>query len=232
MPIYAGDRSFDDMLYGKMVYARVPRAKIHRIDTSEAQKAEGVVKVATCDDIPAQKVFGILQEQQQILAREEVFYAGDPVAVVYAETLQVAEEAAKLVKVDMTELPGIFSTEDAKAAPEPFAHGDKVLSHTKVRRGDTAKGFQEADVIMEEDFRVPFVEHAYLEPECGLSHMKGGHADRVHRQPGFLPDQGHDPQDAGPAPGQGARRGDPGRWRLRGQRRTDRPACTARWAPG
>lgn len=173
MPIYADDRSFGDMLHGKMVYARVAHAKINSVDISAAQALEGVVKVAVHDDIPAQKIFGILQEQQQILAKDEVLFAGDPVAVVYAETLEAAEKAAALVKVDLTELPGIFSPKEAKAALEPFYHGDKVLSHTKVRRGDTAKGFAKADIIIEEDFYTPSIEHAYIEPECGLSHMSG-----------------------------------------------------------
>ena len=176
-PIFADDFFFPDMLHGQIVYAEHPHAKILNIDSSEAEKAPGVVRVATHRDIPGQKVMGIIVEHQQILAEEEVIYVGDPVAVVYAETRQQAIEAARLVKVDYEVLPGVFDPMEARDSDRGFLHitkhdyhhREKMLSHTQVRRGDLDKGFAEADVILEDDFFVPFIEHAYLEPESGIT---------------------------------------------------------------
>ncbi len=170
LPIFADDRSFKDMLHGKLVYAERAHAKILSIDTSKAEALEGVVAVATHKDIPAFDRFGLITKNQQILAKDEVIYVGDPVVAVYAETLEIAEEAAKLVNVEYKDLPGVFTPQEAIESDTVFFHGKKTLSETQVHRGDIEKGFAECDVIVENDFYVPFVEHAYLEPECGLSH--------------------------------------------------------------
>ena len=178
MPIYADDRSFPDMLYGQLVYSPHGHARILAIDTSEAAACPGVVRVATHHDIPGQKVMGIIVEHQQILAEEEVVFTGDPVAVIYAQTLEAAREAAKRVQVEYEELPGVYNPMEARDSDRGFLHitkkeyhhREKILSHTQVRRGDPQEGFAQSDVILEEDFTVPFVEHAYLEPEAGLTH--------------------------------------------------------------
>jgi CO/xanthine dehydrogenase Mo-binding subunit/aerobic-type carbon monoxide dehydrogenase small subunit (CoxS/CutS family) len=168
-PIYADDKYMADMLFGKLIYSEHAHAKINTINLAAAEAVDGVVKVAIAKDIPAQKVMGIIVEHQQIIAEDEVICVSDPVAVVYAETRQAAEEAAKLVKVDYDVLPGIFNPQQALTGEQTFYHGKNMMSHTKVRRGDVVKGFEEADVILEADFKVPFVEHAYLEPEACLS---------------------------------------------------------------
>ncbi len=170
LPIFADDRSFADMLYGKVVYAHRAHAKILSLDTTKAKALEGVVAVATHDDLPAAKTFGLINKNQQILAKDEVIFVGDPVAVVYATTQEIAEEAAKLVSVSYEDLPAVFTPQEAIASDDVFYHGKKIMSETKVRRGDIEKGFAECDVIVENDYYVPFVEHAYLEPEAGLSH--------------------------------------------------------------
>ncbi len=170
LPIFADDRSFENMLYGKLVYANRPHAKIVSIDTSKAEAMEGVETVATHKDIPGFDRFGLINKNQQILAEVEVIFVGDPVAVVYAETLEIAEQAAKLVEVEYKDLPGVFTPQEAIESDTVFFHGKKTLSETQVHRGDIEKGFAQADVIVENEFYVPFVEHAYLEPECGLSH--------------------------------------------------------------
>lgn len=170
LPLFADDRSFPDMLYGKLVYAGRPHAKILSLDTSEAEALPGVVRVATHDDLPAAKTFGLINKNQQILAKEEVIFVGDPVAVVYADTKDAAEEGARRVRVEYEDLPGVFTPQEAIASDQVFYHGKKVMSETRVRRGDVEKGFAQSDVVVEADYYVPFVEHAYLEPECGLSH--------------------------------------------------------------
>ena len=170
LPLYTDDKSYPDMLYGKLLYTAHPRAKILSIDTAEASGLDGVVRVATHEDIPGSKVFGLLKPNQQILAQTETLYIGDPVAVVYAETPEAAEAAVAKIQVDYEELPGIYNPMEAIASEPMSYHGKKTISETRVNRGDIEAGFVQADVVLEGDFHVPFVEHAYLEPEAGLSY--------------------------------------------------------------
>lgn len=168
--LFADDLSRPGMLWGKIVYARVPRARIRSVDVREARAVPGVVRVAVASDIPGENAFGILVREQPVLAGEEICYVGDPLAVVYAETPEAAEEGAKNVRADLEELPGVHSPEEAREAPEPAVRGKRTLSHTRVRRGDAQAGFAQAAVVREGEFSVPFVEHGYLEPESALSY--------------------------------------------------------------
>ncbi len=174
-PIFADDLTLPNMLYGKLLLSEYPHAEILRIDTGEAEKSPGVVAVLTARDIPGRNGFGLLNPNQPVLADKKVLYVGDPVAVVYAETLQQAEEAVKKIKVDYKPLPGVFTPEEALKDDAPLLHPQgNILSRTKVRKGNVEEGFKKADVIVEGEYSVPFVEHAYMEPECSLARLEEG----------------------------------------------------------
>lgn len=169
-PIYADDMVLPEMVYGKLLLSAQAHARIIRIDTGEAEKAPGVVAVLTARDIPGRNGFGLLNPHQPVLAGEVVRFLGDPVALVLAESAAEAEAALPLIQVVYQPLPGIFSPAEAQEpGAEPIhAHGH-IISQTRVRRGDVEAGFRQAAAIVEADYQVPFVEHAYLEPEAGLS---------------------------------------------------------------
>ncbi|AMP20305.1 hypothetical protein AZF37_03190 [endosymbiont 'TC1' of Trimyema compressum] len=169
LPIYADDKEFPEMLYGKVLYTEYPYAIVKKIDTSKAEEAEGVVKVITAKDIPGRKTFGLLNPHQRVMVEEgdTALYMGESVATVFAETLALAEAATKLIEVEYEELEGVYTIEDALKENKAVLHKDKAISsHTKIRRGDTEKAFKECDVIVEAAFKVPPVEHAYMEPEA------------------------------------------------------------------
>ena len=94
---YADDLIFPNMLYGKVLHAGIPHAKILSIDTSSAYMVDGVVAVVTGKDIPGAKTVGFLGDQQ-VIAVERVKYVGDVVAVVAAETKDAAKRAVKKIK--------------------------------------------------------------------------------------------------------------------------------------
>ena len=172
-PLYTDDMSFPNLLFGKILYSQYPYAEIRSIDTSEARKHPGVGLVITAKDIPGRKTFGLLNPNQQVLAEERVLYIGDSLAVVFAETEEEAAAARDLIKVEYKPLRGIYSLEDALQENAPVLHEKgRIVGHTKVRRGDVVRGFAQADVIVEEDYTVPSVEHAYLEPECALAKVE------------------------------------------------------------
>lgn len=168
--IYADDMYEENMLYGKLLLSDYPHAEIVSVDTSEAKAVNGVVAVLTAKDIPGRKIFGLHVPQQPVMAEDKVKYTGDSIAVVFAETAAIAEEAVKKIKVDYKPLSGVFSPIDGMKEDAPKIHEKgNVLSHVKVRKGDIDKAFESADVIIEGEYFTPMIEHAYLETESSLS---------------------------------------------------------------
>jgi len=167
---FAADYNAGHQLYGKVLRSEYPHARILGIDTSKAKQLEGVEAVLTAQDIPGEKVIGIVVKNQAILAVDKVRYLGDGLALVAARTKEIAEAAVKLIKIDYEPLPVVSDPEAALAPDASRIHGeDNTFVHHKVRKGDVAKGFAQADFIIERRFRTPCIEHSYLEPEAVLA---------------------------------------------------------------
>lgn len=165
---YGGDLCFEGMLHAKGVYAENPHARIVRIDTSLAEQLEGVVCVITAKDIPGLKVIGEVMLDQYILADDKTRFFGDVVACVAAETAELAELAARLIRVEYEPLPGLYSTAEAENN-ETIVTADypgNVVAVSKTCKGDVEEGFAHSDVIVDTCYRTQFVEHAYIEPEA------------------------------------------------------------------
>jgi CO/xanthine dehydrogenase Mo-binding subunit len=121
-------------------------------------------------DIPGQTGQQRQKTDQQILVRERVRYFGEPLALIAAETRDIAERAMALIEVELEPLPGVFDPNEALKPGSPVVQGENnVVAAQKIRKGDVAKGFAEADVVVENTFRTQFIEHAFLEPEVGLA---------------------------------------------------------------
>lgn len=106
-----------------------------------------------------------------MLAEDRVRYQGEPVALVAAETEELAEEALRLIQVDYEPLPGVFDPVEALAPGAPLVHEGEsnLLARWSVRTGDVTAAFGRADVVVEGTYRTQFVDHAYLEPEAGVA---------------------------------------------------------------
>jgi xanthine dehydrogenase molybdenum-binding subunit len=153
------DLEFDDLLHGKVLRSPHPHAKIGRIDSGRAQRLEGVKAVLTAKDIPDWKygnprIFRLLDRK--------VRYVGDAVALVAAESVEIAEEAMGLIEVDYEILPAVFDDYEAlkPGAPQLYDElpgnvlppGDPFLgrkSMTEIVTGDVDKGLLEADLVVE-----------------------------------------------------------------------------------
>lgn len=174
--VYAADWSLPGLIHGKVVRADVAPARVIRIDTSAAERLEGVVAVLTAADVPHNAIvehasggLGELTVEQPVLARDRVRYVGEPVAVVAAVDAETAAEAADLVEVEYEPLPGVYTTEDALADGAPLVHDEgNVLVNWHMDRGDVDNAFAAADVVVEHTYRSQHVEHAYLETESGV----------------------------------------------------------------
>jgi len=167
---FADDYNVAHQLWGKVLRSKYPHAKILCIDTTKAEQLPGVEAVLTSKDIPGVKVFGIVVKNQAILAEDRVRYLGDGVAIVAAQTKEIAEQALSCIEVEYEQLPVVSDPEEAMKSDAPIIHDDKnEFVHHHVRKGDVDKGFAQADFIIERKFKTQFIEHAYIEPEAILA---------------------------------------------------------------
>ncbi|MDM8528294.1 molybdopterin-dependent oxidoreductase [Anaerolineales bacterium HSG24] len=168
--IYAGDLHVAGMLHAKVLRSKYPHAKLLQVDVSQAKALPGVVAVLTADDIPGRKDCGVHEIDWPVLCYDKILYVGDAIALVAAESVEIAEQAIKLITVEYEPLPIVTGPMEALADDAPQLH-DKgnELAHFHLEQGDLNAGFAEADVIVEQEYRTQTVEHAFIEPEAGLA---------------------------------------------------------------
>ena len=166
---YAGDLYPDRCLHAAVKHAEYPHAQILSVQTRKALELDGVVAVLTGMDVPREPWGNVIQDMP-FIAHDRVRYLGDGVALIAAETPDIARRAAELVEVSYTELPGLFDPEQSLAdgAPRLGREGNLIVHH-KVREGDVEQGLAQADEVLDLTFRTPFIEHAYLEPEAAVA---------------------------------------------------------------
>ncbi len=170
---YADDYQFPGMLYGATLRSPHARARIKRIDVSKARALSGVHAVLTHEDVPGRKVHGLIYKDWPVLCWDEVRYVGDAIAIVAAETPELAQQALQLIEVEYEPLPPVTTPLQAIQPDAPVLHPEhptgNLLKHIKVRHQDVDKGFAEADVVVERLYHTPRTEHAFLEPECSIA---------------------------------------------------------------
>ena len=122
------------------------------------------------------------------IAADKVRYIGDGLAAVFAETSEAAEAALEKIKVVYDELPAVFSVEEAAQPDAPKVHEQGNLLHrAEIFRGDVDQAFSQCAVIIEDTYYTPIIEHAFLEPECGVAFVTedGGVTVQVPTQTSF-----------------------------------------------
>ena len=168
--VFAADLYFEGMLYGKVLRSRYPHARVLRVDTSQAKALPGVIAVLTAADVPGARNHGLLRNDWPVLAYDKVRYVGDAVALVAAETEEIAEAGLELIEVDYEPLPVVTSAEAALAKDAPLIHEEgNVLKHLTFHRGDVEAAFAQADIVIENEYRTPAGDHSFLEPEASVA---------------------------------------------------------------
>ncbi len=170
--IYTDDISFPGMLYGATLRAGYPHGVVKKLDVSKAKELPGVKAVLTADDIPGRINHGeIFQDWPALVGVGEKFrYVGDAIAIVAADTQDIARQALELIDFVFEPLPIVNNPVEANQEDAPQVHeSGNLLKHIKVNKGDIQQGFEEADVIVEDTFFTPTYEHAFMEPECSIA---------------------------------------------------------------
>lgn len=189
---YTPDLEFPRMLYAKALRSPYPHANLLRVDTGKALKLPGVAAIITRDDLDGlNPYFGPVVDDQPVVATERVRHVGEVVALVAAESREIAEEALGLIEVDYQELPAVFDILAAVRPDAPVLHvqrnettagvhreefnfqvGGNVCSVYHVGDGDIKKGFAEADEILENTYTLPPVQHGHIEPHAATAYWE------------------------------------------------------------
>ena len=149
--------------YARFVRSPVAHARIRGVDTSTARQSNGVVAVLTATDLELPLLEAPLENPaarrlpRPMLACDVVRFVGEPVAVVIAESQQLAEDAAARVAIDVEELPVVASVDDAlrDGAPRLHEHATNVLYDASFAAGDVDGVFAAADMVIERTFTSP-----------------------------------------------------------------------------
>lgn len=167
-----------NMTYGRVVRSPVPHARIKSIDTSAALDVPGVIAVLTGEDLGENSGlypwFGQQRADQPVVAIDKVRYVGDPVAVVVAETENIASEALMLVDVKYEDLPYITDAEDGLGPDAPVIHEswpDNVCGDWNLEHGDLEHGWKQSGRIYEHTFTSPPANHVPMEPHVSIAHL-------------------------------------------------------------
>lgn len=173
-------------LHVKVLGSPYPHAMIKSIDTSKAEALEGVAAVLTYKDVP-KRLMPRHDQRALYILDPHLRHVGDEVAAVAATSKVIAEEALELIKVEYEVLPAVFDPEEAaklgapKIYPEGNVYGPQygdlvekgINEPTLLEWGDIDKGFAEADVIVEDKFKVKPQVHSALEPYVCVASWEG-----------------------------------------------------------
>ncbi|NLW40713.1 MAG: molybdopterin-dependent oxidoreductase [Tissierellia bacterium] len=166
--LYPEDIYMENMLYGKTLRSKVPHAYI-RVDTSKAERIDGVIKIFTHKDVPKNE-YGVVLKDHEVFCSQKVRRIGDPIAFVVAKDLKTCHLALENIRVEYEEIEGVFDPIEAMKDDAPKVHGDSnIIYHFKIRKGDIKEGFKNSHVIVENTYKTHMVDHAFLQPESGVS---------------------------------------------------------------
>ena len=185
--LYGADFDTAGLLHGKILRSPHAHARIKSVDTSAAEALPGVAAVVVSADFASdadavvdlgEGATSLKWLRDNVLASDKALYRGHAVAGVAASNPHVAEEAVALIKVDYEVLPPVVTVEQAMADGAPILHDSlktkelgeetdtvsNIAEHFQHKKGDAAKGFAEADVVVEREYRAKTVHQGYIEP--------------------------------------------------------------------
>ena len=175
---YAADVYLPEMAWCKLATSARSHAKIVSIDVSKARELPGVYAVITGSDFPDIHFGSGALKDRYVMARDEVYYVGEPVAAVAAVDEMTAQEAVDLIQVEYEDLPVVVDVLDALREGSSTVHpdlpdfegfgfalgGENVCTLLDADRGDVDAAFQQADLVIEDTFRSQGINQGFLEP--------------------------------------------------------------------
>lgn len=185
---YTDDLCDKNAYVAKVLHSTIAHGYVKSIDTSEAEKIPGVVKIVTCFDVPknyyptAGHPWSTEEAHQDVADRlllvEHVRFYGDDVAAVIAENEVAAAQAVRAIRVEYEELPFVLDVHKAMEDGVPQLHKNyphNILKHTSIRNGDYESASKEPGLVKVEGwYQTPAVQHCHIENPVCYAYMEQG----------------------------------------------------------
>ena len=176
---YSGDIKLPNMLYGKTLHCPHPRARIIRIDTSKAESLPGVRAVLTKENTKGWRTSWY--KVPELAFPECITHEGVEVAAVAAEDITIAQRALELIDVEYEVLTPLLDAEEALKSPPPPLVADEEYPGREIfdrkeyfiKRGDLKKGFDEADVVIEDTYTTQVSHHGTIQTRACVASWDG-----------------------------------------------------------
>jgi CO/xanthine dehydrogenase Mo-binding subunit len=186
---YVTDLALPGMLHARLLRSPYPHARLLGVDATRARAVAGVHAVVSGADLAGcEPYFGPAFRDRPILAIDVARYEGEPVAAVVAESEEMADEAVALLEVEYDEQAAVTTVEEALAPGAPLVHtgeplaghfadlstlrpipGTNVCHQFHLERGRGRAAFAESDLVVEDVYRFPRVQHYSMEPHAALA---------------------------------------------------------------
>ena len=189
--VYSADVQLPNMSYGAVLRSPYAHAKISSIDTTKAEKINGVFAVITGKDFQTgidkdieigEGIANFKWDSMNIMARDKVVYYGHAVAAVSAKDKNTALEALKEIDVKYEELSPVLDVDEAIKMDSPVIQDEfngveingemsskNVADYFQFNFGDIEKGFEESDHVIEKEYSMPMVHQGYIEPHVAVA---------------------------------------------------------------
>jgi CO/xanthine dehydrogenase Mo-binding subunit len=162
---FLDDIQVENVLHAYPIVSSIPYGKITNIDISKVSQHKDFVAAYFADDIIGENQVGVIIEDQPLMAQDIVRFVGDVIGILVARTDESARILSKLVNIDYQEFNPFFTIDNSKSATENFIHDTNIACTHRVLNGDIETAFNKSDHIIEGEFKTPFQEHYYLEPQ-------------------------------------------------------------------
>lgn len=149
----------EGMLFVKIFDSPVAHGRIKNIDFSAAAEMNGIIKIFSYKDIPGENQIGGIIKDEPFLADDEVHFRGQPILLIVAENEDSAEEAIKIIEIDIEPLPIITNPREA------FAAGNLLSPSRKLVKGDVNDAFKNCKHVFEGQAESGGQEQLYLETQ-------------------------------------------------------------------
>ena len=186
---YTVDYDGKDLLHGSLLRSSVPSGRIKALDTTLAESLPGVRCIVTAMDVPDTRAGWVLREHA-LFAREQVRYEGEPIAGVVADTPEQAKAAVAAIELNMEEMQAVGDMEAALAENAPLVHPEwksyqtvsgedhprygNIASELVADNDDVDVAFENADLIVEDEFISNRQYQAYIEPKSAVGIFREG----------------------------------------------------------
>ena len=150
-------------LHAAVFDSSIAHGKIKKIDFAEALNSTGVHTVITFKDIPGENQIGNIISDETLLAEDEVHFAGEPIAIIVADTPEHARSAGRKIKIEFEKLPVVTDPREA------YRLGKLIAPPVTFSMGDVDKAWGECDFVLEGKVEIGGQEHLYLETQGAIA---------------------------------------------------------------